>query len=180
MPAVALPLRAVERAGQLGGKAAALPVRVATGEGGGVLVAELLERLRRESRAAAGGAVEKDRPGVVGSRLLDARLEVAARDVDRAGNTTLRPLVELTDIDDEQPPVVREELTRLGDVDLVDLRLDLLQKFPIVRHRFRKDSDAPRGYARNRGDSGVFSFRWPEQALVARRSVDRHCGRRCA
>src|SRR5213080_747090 len=102
MTAVALPLLAVERPRQLGRKAAALPVGVAAGERDDVLVAELLERLRREGRAVAGGAVEEDRLGAIGGRLLDARLEVAARDVDRARNPPLGPFVQLADVDDER------------------------------------------------------------------------------
>jgi hypothetical protein len=101
VPAVALPLLAVERARQLGREAAALPVGVAAGEGDDVLVAELLERLRGEGRAVAGGAVEEDRVGAIGGRLLDARLEVAARDVDRARNPPLGPFVQLAYVDDE-------------------------------------------------------------------------------
>ena len=42
-----------------------------------------------------------------------------------------------------------EQLARLRDVDLVDLRLDLLEIFAVVRHRFRKCSDPVRGYARS-------------------------------
>src|SRR5213078_3891091 len=134
MTAVALPLLAVERARQLGRQAAALPVGVTAGERDDVLVAELFERLRGEGRAVAGGAVEENRLGAIGGRLLDARLEVAARDVDRARKSSLGPFV---------------QLARLPDVDLVDLRLDLLEQFPVARHRFRKCSDPVRGYARS-------------------------------
>src|SRR5205814_3129845 len=147
--AIALPFLAVERARQLGRETAALPVGVAAGERDDVLVAELLERLRGEGRAVAGGAVEENRLGAIGGRLLDARLEVAARDVDRARNSSLGPCVQLAHVDDERTPVCGEQLARLGDVDLVDLRLDLLEQFPVARHRFRKCSDPVRGYARS-------------------------------
>ena len=86
---------------------------------------------------------------MVGRRLLDPRLEVAARDMDRAGNPPLGPLVELADVDDERPVAGRKQIARAGDVDLVDLRLDLLQQLPVARHRFRKCSDPLPGYARN-------------------------------
>src|SRR4051812_19737014 len=149
MTAVALTLFAVERARQLGRKPAALPVGVAAGERDHVLVAELLERLRGEGRAVAGGAVEEDRLGAIGGRLLDARLEVAAREVDRARDTALGPLVQLADVDDERALRRVEQLARPRDVDLVDLRLDLLEIFAVVWHRFRKCSDPVRGYARS-------------------------------
>src|SRR5207244_9882194 len=42
-----------------------------------------------------------------------------------------------------------EQLARLGDVDLVDLGLDLLEIFAVVGHRFPKDSGVTPGYARN-------------------------------
>jgi len=69
--------------------------------------------------------------GAIGGRLLDARLEIAARDVDRARNPSLGPFVQLTDVDDERMLGV-EQLARLRDVDLVDLGLDLLEQFPIA------------------------------------------------
>ena len=87
--------------------------------------------------------------GAIGGRLLDARLEVAARNVDRARNPSLGPFVQLAHVDDEGALRRVEQLARLRDVDLVDLRLDLLQQFPIVRHRFRKCSDPVPGYARS-------------------------------
>src|SRR5262249_32575169 len=118
--------RAVERAGELRGKAAPLPVGIAAGQRDDVLVAELLERLRREGRAVPRRAIDEDRLLTVGSRLLDPRFEVAARDVDRAGYPALGPLVELAHVEDERPVVAGQQLARFRDVDLVDLRLDLL------------------------------------------------------
>ena len=51
-----------------------------------VLVAEQLgERVGGERGALAGGAVEDDAPRLVGRHALDARLEVAARDVAAPG-----------------------------------------------------------------------------------------------
>jgi len=58
----------------------ALPVLDAAGERVHVLVPELRERLRREGRACADGAVDDDRLRLVGGETFDAALEVAARD----------------------------------------------------------------------------------------------------
>ena len=69
--------------------------------------------------------------------------------MDRARNPSLGPLVQLAHVDDERPVVRGEQLACLRDVDLVDLRLDLLQQFPIVGHRFRKCSGPVPGYARS-------------------------------
>src|SRR5207248_655507 len=121
MAAVALALLAVERARQLRGEAAALPVGVAAGERGDALVPELAERLRRERRAVAAGAVQEDRLRVVGRGLLDPRLEEPARDVDRARDPALRPLVQLADVDEQRRVGTLEDLARTRDVDLVDL-----------------------------------------------------------
>src|SRR5204862_4567397 len=84
--AVAAALLRRERLRELRREAVALPVGVAAGERPDALVAELLERLRGERRAAARGAVHEDRPVAIRQLLLDARLEVPARDVDRAGD----------------------------------------------------------------------------------------------
>src|SRR5205085_2194845 len=142
MPAVPLALGGVERARQLGGEAAALPVGVAAGERGDVLVTELAERLRRERRSGAARAVQEDRSGAVGRRLLDPRLEEPARDVDRAGDASLGPLVQLADVDEQRPVTVGggENLSRAREVDLVDLGLHLLEHVAIARHSFHKDS----------------------------------------
>ena len=57
-----------------------------------VRVAHALEGLAGEQRADAAGAVEDDRPVAVGDRRLDVLLDVALRDVDRAGDVALLPL----------------------------------------------------------------------------------------
>src|SRR5581483_1162439 len=143
--AVALALRGVERARQLGGESAALPVGVAPRERGHVLVAELPERLRRERRARTAGAVEEDRLRPVGHRLLDARLEEPARDVDRARDAALRPFVELAHVHDEGPIGAVEDLGGAWNVDLVDLGLHLRQQVAIARHDYPKYSDLHAG-----------------------------------
>src|SRR5581483_11274311 len=118
----------------LGGEAArqrdlaavALPVDEAAGERDRPLVAELRERLRGERRALAGRAVEDDRGGAIGHAALDPGLQAPARDVDRARDVALVPLVVA------------------AGVDLLDLRLRLLEKFPVARHSFKNDSSARR------------------------------------
>ena len=84
--AVALALLGVERARELGREAVALPVGEAAGERDDVLVAELA---RASSRRTPSGRRRRSRRRSAASRsgasLLDARLEVAARDVDAPG-----------------------------------------------------------------------------------------------
>ena len=75
------------------------------------------------------------------SCALDARLEMSARDVHRAGDVTLVPLVLLADVDHDGPSGL-DQGARPRRVDLGDLRSDLLQQFPVVRHRFPKYSVA--------------------------------------
>jgi hypothetical protein len=100
--AVAGALRRVERAGQLDGESVALPVREAAGERARVGVAQLLQGLRAEDRAVADGAVDHDRSAVIRDESLDPRLEVAARDVQRARDVALVPLVTLADVEEER------------------------------------------------------------------------------
>ena len=90
---VALALLVGQRLRDLDVVAAVLPQRDAAGHRRDVLVAEqLLERVRGERRALAGGAVEDDALRAVGADgALDARLEVAARDVLGAGDVARRP-----------------------------------------------------------------------------------------
>ena len=147
VPAVARPLLGVEHARQLRREAVALPVGVAAGERDDVLVAELLERLRGERGAVAGLAVEDDRLRAVGGGALDARLEVPARHVDRAGEVAFAPLVRLADVDEERRLGGVEELAGAHGVHLLDLGLDLLQQLAVGRHDFQKYSGLPAGYA---------------------------------
>ena len=88
-----------ERARQLDLVAVPLPVGEPAVQRADVLVAELEQRLRRERRAVAGGAVDDDRRGLVGHDALDPRLEMAARDVHGAGDVAFLPLVALTHVD---------------------------------------------------------------------------------
>src|SRR5207237_570466 len=100
----------------------------------------------------ASGAVEDDRLPAVRRRLLDPRFEKAARHVDRAGDPALAPLVLLADVDDERTLDGVERLAGAGDVDLLDLALDLLQQLAIARHDFHKCSDGRPGYAESRDE----------------------------
>ena len=120
VPRVAAALVGRERAGRLDREAVSLPVGEAAGERGDVLVAEVLERLGRERGARAAGAVEDDLAGAVGDEALDPRLELAARDVDGAGDDALLPFLALAHVDEERLALA---LARLGCADLVDLFL---------------------------------------------------------
>src|SRR5207253_6335853 len=82
VPAVPSATRCVEPALELDGKAVPFPVGEPAGERGDVLVAELTERLRGESGAVPGRAVDEDRSRRVGRRAFDARLEMASGYVD--------------------------------------------------------------------------------------------------
>ena len=83
-----------------------------------VRVAEQLrERVGGERGALARGAVEDDARVAVGDRALDARLEIAARDVHGAGDVPAVPLLGLAHVD--QDDAVAEVLGDLGRVDLL-------------------------------------------------------------
>ena len=71
----------------------------AAGERRDVLVAELLQRLGGERRARAGLARDDHRRAAIGHGGLDARLQVAARDVHRALDRALLELVGLAHVD---------------------------------------------------------------------------------
>src|SRR5262249_58340444 len=101
----------------------------------GPLVAELGKGLWGEGRAVSHGAVEQHRGRSVGRRLLDPRLEVAARNVHRARNASLLPLVALAHVDEYRSLV--EQRLRAGRVGFFDLGLDGLEQISVRRHRFR-------------------------------------------
>ena len=92
-----------------------------------VLVAQvLMQRARGVGRAVAGLAVEDHLRGAIGHDALDARLEIAARDVLGARQVAGRELFGLAHVDDRDALV--EQLVDLGGVDLLDLALDLSEK----------------------------------------------------
>ena len=111
---------------ELRGEAVSLPVRETAGQRSHVVVAELLERLRCERGAAAGRAIEHDPGAPIGDGVLDPRLEVAARDVNRSGNVSFVPLVALAHVDEDGVFSLDQRGSRRG-VDLLDLGLDLVQ-----------------------------------------------------
>jgi hypothetical protein len=109
-----------------------------------VLVTEdLLEGVGRPRRAIARGAVEDHAAGLVRSGALDPRLEVAAGDVNGAGEVRLVPLMLLTDVDDHGAVAgsVLDQVVDLPRVHFRDALLDLPDYVWGVRHYFIKCSD---------------------------------------
>ena len=119
---VALALLGREALGDVDGIAAVLPQRDAAGHRLDVLEAELLQRVRGERAALARGAVQDHVLRAVGDRGVDARLEIAARDVLGAGQVARVPLAALADVDEGD--ALARELADGGGIDLLDLRLD--------------------------------------------------------
>ena len=119
--------------GVTNGVAVPLPLDEAAGQRGGVVVAELAERLGREGRPRADRAVRDDLARLVRHERLDPRLEVAAGNVDRAGQVTLLPLVLLAHVDEERTVGVVEAREHVRGGDLVDLVLDLGEQLSIGR-----------------------------------------------
>ena len=75
------------------------------------------------------------------SGRFDPRLEVAARNVDRAWDVSLVPLVLLADVENER--IARfDQFPCMDGVDLVDLVFDLGEKLAVRRHCFPNDSEA--------------------------------------
>ncbi len=101
-------------------------------------VVERLEGLRRERGADAARAHCHD-PGVLRrDPVLDVALELAARDVDRAGDRALFVLVGLTHVE-ERPPFGEESLGLAGG-DLGDRLLRLVQQVAEACHWASFDS----------------------------------------
>ena len=119
--AVALELLGVQGARDAPVMAVLLPGREAARHRDDVLVAELRERLGRVHRAVARRAVDDDRRRPVGDVALDPALEVAARDVDGAGDVPLLILIALADVENRGRGLAREALGRLGRRLLADL-----------------------------------------------------------
>src|SRR5688500_12866958 len=128
MAAVARALRRRQRLRRLDREAVPLPVREPTHERGDVSVPELAQRLGREGRARAARAVDDELALLVGHEALDPRLELAAGDVDGAGNGALVPLVLLAHVHEQRR---RRALARVGRPDLVDLALDLGEQLAV-------------------------------------------------
>jgi len=92
-----------------------------------VFVAEVVaQRARAVGGAVGGGAVEDHVRGAVGHDALDARLQIGARHVLRAGEHPRRQLLGLADVDDDG--ALLQELLDLSRIDLVDFALHLAQQ----------------------------------------------------
>ena len=131
MTAVTVALFGVEHRGRDPVAALVLPAAEAAGHRHDVGVAEVLQRLGRERRAVAAGAVDDDRRVAVGELVLGLGLEVAPGDEHRAGDHSLLELVLLAHV--EEGGVVEPGLGGLG-IDLADVRLRGLQKVSVSGH----------------------------------------------
>ena len=100
-----------------------LPLVEAAGHRGDVGVAELGERLGRERRPDAGGAVDQDLGVLVGDLVLDVRLELAPGDEDGARDRALGVLVGLAHVEDDDVGVGVAQGLGFGGLDLADLGL---------------------------------------------------------
>jgi hypothetical protein len=138
VPRVALTLLGRQPARNLYLVAAVFPERDAAAQRLDALVAEvLLERAGGERRTVARRAVEDDTLGAVGHDLLDPRLEMAARHVQRTGDVAGVPLVLLADVDHHDlvaGAVGVQRRVQIGRLDLANLLLDLLDQFLPARH----------------------------------------------
>ena len=119
--AVALELLGVQGARHAPLVAVLLPGLEAAGHRDDVLVAQLFERLRRVDRAVARGAIDDERRRAVGHRTLDAALEIAAGDVEGAGDVALLVLVALAHVDERRGTGGRKARGRLRRRVLADL-----------------------------------------------------------
>src|SRR6185295_17887343 len=126
---VARALLRAEHARRAPGEAVLLPAAEATGERGDVLVPELLERARGEGRARTRLAGDHDRRRDVWDDSADARLEVAARDVHGVLDGALVELVGLAHVYEDARLVGGQAGRSFSGADLVDLRLELSEKF---------------------------------------------------
>jgi len=96
-------------------EALVLPLVESSDDRDDVGVAEVLERLGGEGRSHTTRAVDGDRRVLVGESTLDGELQVAARQVDRAGHGALFVLFGFTNVEE------REVVESCGDVVRVNL-----------------------------------------------------------
>ena len=89
-------------------------------------------------RATAAGAVDDDRICMIGHRSLDTRLEMAARDMNCAGDVAFLPFIAFTDVDEDH--AVLGEVGRASGVNFLDFRLRLLEQVSIRAHCFNEYS----------------------------------------
>ena len=136
MAAVARALLRREDAGDRDVEAVSLPVDEPAGEVHDLVVAHIRQRLGGERGAGTDGAVDDEGASPVRHETFDARLETPARDVDRAGDMPLLPLVGLPHVDEERGLGVGVQLVRLDRGDLLDLLLHLREQLAIAGHYF--------------------------------------------
>ena len=134
MTGVACALLRAEHARRAPWQPALLPRAEATGQRCHILVAQLLERARREGRPRTRLTGDHDRSREVGDDAADARLEVPARDVHGVVDRALVELVRLAHVDEDGRLVGGESSGRVVGADLVDLRLELGEKILVGSH----------------------------------------------
>ena len=83
-------------------QAVVLPLVETTDNRNNVLVAEVLQRLGRESRTHTTGAVDRDVRGLVGEATFNGEFELTTRYVDGVGDGTLVVLVRFTDVENRE------------------------------------------------------------------------------
>jgi hypothetical protein len=148
--AVALLLLRAQGGRHLDGEARFLPLAEPARHRGHVRVAEVLQRPRGQRGARAARAVEDDLPSAVRHLVLDARLEEAAGDEQRAGHVALRPFVRLAHVDHDR---VLGAGAGVGGRDLADLGADAADHLLERGHALLQPREARRGPAR-------WSFAW--------------------
>ncbi len=126
MARVAAPVCLGELGRDVEGEPGLLPAVEALDQALGALVAERLERLRREQGARAARAVADDALRLVGDLLLGLDLEEAAVEVDRAGRVTLVPLLLGAHVHEDEVLALVARLLHVAREDLGDLALELL------------------------------------------------------
>ena len=128
---IAVALLGRQRPGGAPVPALVLPAVEPAGHGGDVRVAELTQRLRRERRPDAAGAVHDDRAIVVADPALDLGLQVASGDVQGVGDGALLVLLGLPYVEEQR---LTAAAVRLGRIHLVDGRLGLGEKLSESGH----------------------------------------------
>ena len=108
-----------------------LPAAEAARHRDDVGIAELLQRLGRERRPRAAGAVHDDGSVTVGELVLDLALEVSTGDEHRARNGSLLELVQLAHVEERD---IAEATLGLRRVDLSNLLLGLLEQVAEAGH----------------------------------------------
>ena len=109
------------------GQALRLPLLEPARHRGHVRVAHFLQRLGREERAHASGAIGDDGRVTVWKGALDLLLDVALGNVHSARKVALLPLARLADVDERRRATLADEVG-FGRRDLFDLAAGLLEE----------------------------------------------------